>query len=541
VTDDSLWSSSDTIGTNKTKKMLSVLICRYLQSDFISPKQITKTQAIMEQYILALDQGTTSSRAVVFDHNGQIKSVAQKEFKQYFPKPGWVEHDPNEIWSSQASVIAEAISAIDINGLDIAGIGITNQRETTIVWDIDTEEPIYNAIVWQDRRTAEYCDKLKAQGLVDTIREKTGLIIDAYFSGTKIKWILDNVPGARKRAEQGKLRFGNVDSWLIWRLTRGEAHVTDVTNASRTMLFNIHEMKWDEDLLKLLDIPASMLPEVKSSSEIMAHTKTTIFAHEVPIAGVAGDQQAALFGQMCVEPGAIKNTYGTGCFVMLNTGDKPVMSKNNLLTTVAWKIGDTVNYALEGSIYVGGSVVQWLRDGLGIIKSSGEVEDLASTVPDSGGVYFVPALTGLAAPYWDPYARGTIVGITRGTTAAHIARAALDGIAFQTYDIAQAMSKDMGAPLTELKVDGGASRNNLLMQYQANLLGIKVVRPKITETTALGAAYLAGLAVGYWKDIDELKRQWQVERTFEPSADTKEIEDAKKGWADAIQRTLSKK
>jgi glycerol kinase len=521
--------------------MLSVLICRYLQSDFISPKQITKTQAIMEQYILALDQGTTSSRAVVFDHNGQIKSVAQKEFKQYFPKPGWVEHDPNEIWSSQASVIAEAISAIDINGLDIAGIGITNQRETTIVWDIDTEEPIYNAIVWQDRRTAEYCDKLKAQGLVDTIREKTGLIIDAYFSGTKIKWILDNVPGARKRAEQGKLRFGNVDSWLIWRLTRGEAHVTDVTNASRTMLFNIHEMKWDEDLLKLLDIPASMLPEVKSSSEIMAHTKTTIFAHEVPIAGVAGDQQAALFGQMCVEPGAIKNTYGTGCFVMLNTGDKPVMSKNNLLTTVAWKIGDTVNYALEGSIYVGGSVVQWLRDGLGIIKSSGEVEDLASTVPDSGGVYFVPALTGLAAPYWDPYARGTIVGITRGTTAAHIARAALDGIAFQTYDIAQAMSKDMGAPLTELKVDGGASRNNLLMQYQANLLGIKVVRPKITETTALGAAYLAGLAVGYWKDIDELKRQWQVERTFEPSADTKEIEDAKKGWADAIQRTLSKK
>ncbi|MGI6233148.1 MAG: glycerol kinase GlpK [Prevotella sp.] len=495
----------------------------------------------MEQYILALDQGTTSSRAVVFDHNGQIKSVAQKEFKQYFPKPGWVEHDPNEIWSSQASVIAEAISAIDINGLDIAGIGITNQRETTIVWDIDTEEPIYNAIVWQDRRTAEYCDKLKAQGLVDTIREKTGLIIDAYFSGTKIKWILDNVPGARKRAEQGKLRFGNVDSWLIWRLTRGEAHVTDVTNASRTMLFNIHEMKWDEDLLKLLDIPASMLPEVKSSSEIMAHTKTTIFAHEVPIAGVAGDQQAALFGQMCVEPGAIKNTYGTGCFVMLNTGDKPVMSKNNLLTTVAWKIGDTVNYALEGSIYVGGSVVQWLRDGLGIIKSSGEVEDLASTVPDSGGVYFVPALTGLAAPYWDPYARGTIVGITRGTTAAHIARAALDGIAFQTYDIAQAMSKDMGAPLTELKVDGGASRNNLLMQYQANLLGIKVVRPKITETTALGAAYLAGLAVGYWKDIDELKRQWQVERTFEPSADTKEIEDAKKGWADAIQRTLSKK
>ena len=494
----------------------------------------------MEQYILALDQGTTSSRAVVFDHNGQIRSVAQKEFKQYFPQPGWVEHNPNEIWSSQASVIAEAISAIDINGLDIAGIGITNQRETTIVWDIDTEEPIYNAIVWQDRRTAEFCDKLKAQGLVDKIREKTGLIIDAYFSGTKIKWILDNVPGARKRAEMGKLRFGNVDSWLIWRLTRGETHVTDVTNASRTMLFNIHTLKWDEDLLKLFDIPMSMLPEVKSSSEVMAHTKTTIFAHEVPIAGVAGDQQAALFGQMCVDPGAIKNTYGTGCFVMLNTGEKPVKSENNLLTTVAWKIGDTVNYALEGSIYVGGSVVQWLRDGLGIIKSSGEVEELASTVPDSGGVYFVPALTGLAAPYWDPYARGTIVGITRGTTAAHIARAALDGIAFQTYDIAKAMAKDMNHPLTELKVDGGASRNNLLMQYQANLLGIKVVRPKITETTALGAAYLAGLAVGFWKDIDELKRQWQVERAFEPTKDTEAIEAAKKGWADAVSRTLSR-
>lgn len=492
-----------------------------------------------KKFILALDQGTTSSRAIVFDHNGQIKSVAQKEFTQYFPQPGWVEHNPNEIWSSQASVIAEAISAIDINGLDIAGIGITNQRETTIVWDIDTEEPIYNAIVWQDRRTAEYCDKLKAQGLTDKIHEKTGLIVDAYFSGTKIKWILDNVPGARKRAEMGKLRFGNVDAWLVWRLTRGEVHVTDVTNASRTMLFNIHDLKWDEDLLKLLDIPLSMMPEVKSSSEIYGHTKTTIFAHEVPISGIAGDQQAALFGQMCIEPGAIKNTYGTGCFVMLNTGRKPVMSKNNLLTTIAWKIGDRVDYALEGSIYVGGSVVQWLRDGLGFITSSSEIEDLASTVSDSGGVYFVPALTGLAAPYWDQYARGTIVGITRGTTRAHIARAALDGIAFQTYDIAQAMAKDMEAPLTELKVDGGASRNNLLMQYQSNLLGIKVVRPKITETTALGAAYLAGLAVGFWKDIDEIKNQWQVERSFEPLADSEEMAAAKAGWADAIGRTLT--
>ena len=494
----------------------------------------------MKKYILALDQGTTSSRAIVFDHDGKICSVAQKEFTQYFPKPGWVEHNPNEIWSSQASVIAESISAIDINGLDIAGIGITNQRETTIVWDVDTEEPIYNAIVWQDRRTADYCDKLKAEGLIDTIREKTGLIIDAYFSGTKIKWILDNVPGARQRAEQGKLRFGNVDSWLVWRLTRGEVHVTDVTNASRTMLFNINTLKWDADLLKLLDIPVSMLPEVKSSSEVYGHTKTTIFAHEVPISGIAGDQQAALFGQMCIEPGAIKNTYGTGCFVMLNTGEKPVKSENNLLTTIAWKIGDKINYALEGSIYVGGSVVQWLRDGLCCIKSSSEIEELAASVPDRGGVFFVPALTGLAAPYWDQHARGTIIGITRGTTTAHIARAALDGIAFQTYDIARAMAKDMGAPLTELKVDGGASRNNLLMQYQANLLGIKVVRPKITETTALGAAYLAGLAVGFWKDLDEIKQQWQVERTFDPVPDNEEIAAAKQGWADAVRRTLTK-
>lgn len=495
----------------------------------------------MGNYILALDQGTTSSRAIVFDHNGQICSVAQKEFTQHFPQPGWVEHNPNEIWSSEAAVIAEAISAIDINGKDIAAIGITNQRETTVVWDIDTDEPIYNAIVWQDRRTAEYCDKLKAQGLVDKVREKTGLIIDAYFSGTKIKWILDNVPGARERAEKGKLRFGNVDSWLVWRLTRGEVHCTDVTNASRTMLFNINTLQWDDDLLKLLDIPRSMMPEVKSSSEVYGHTKTTIFAHEVPIAGIAGDQQSALFGQMCLTPGSIKNTYGTGCFVMLNIGDKPLLSKNNLLTTVAWKIGDEVKYALEGSIYVGGSVVQWLRDGLGFIKSSSEVEELASSVPDSGGVYFVPALTGLAAPYWDQYARGTIVGITRGTTRAHIARAALDGIAFQTYDIAQAMAKDLGAPLTELKVDGGASRNNLLMQFQSNLLGIPVVRPKITETTALGAAYLAGLAVGFWKDIDEIKSQWQVERTFNPVPENEEIENAKKGWQDAIQRTLTHK
>ena len=493
----------------------------------------------MGKFILALDQGTTSSRAIVFDHDGKICSVAQKEFPQYFPQPGWVEHNPHEIWSSQASVIAEAISSIDITGLDIAGIGITNQRETTIVWDVETEEPIYNAIVWQDRRTSEFCDTLKEKGLTDKICQKTGLIVDAYFSGTKIKWILDNVPGARQRAEAGKLRFGNVDSWLVWRLTRGEVHVTDVTNASRTMLFNINTLEWDQELLDILGIPKSMMPTVKSSSEIYGHTKTTIFAHEVPISGIAGDQQAALFGQMCIKPGAIKNTYGTGCFVMLNTGNKPVISKNNLLTTIAWKIGNETTYALEGSIYVGGSVVQWLRDGLGVIKSSAEVEDLASTVPDSGGVYFVPALTGLAAPYWDQYARGTMVGITRGTTAAHIARAALDGIAFQTYDIALAMAKDMNAPLVELKVDGGASRNNLLMQYQADLLGINVVRPRVTETTALGAAYLAGLAVGFWKNIDEIKSQWQEERTFVPTTDTESIEKAKELWADAVRRTLT--
>ncbi|MCF0218800.1 MAG: glycerol kinase GlpK [Muribaculaceae bacterium] len=494
----------------------------------------------MSQYILSLDQGTTSSRAIVFDHDGKICSVAQKEFTQIFPQPGWVEHNPQEIWSSQAAVIAEAITKIGINGTNIAGIGITNQRETTIVWDVMTGEPVYNAIVWQDRRTAEFCDALKEKGLVDTVREKTGLIIDAYFSGTKIKWILDNVPGARDLANKGRLRFGNVDTWLVWKLTNGNVHVTDVTNASRTMLFNIKELKWDEELLKILDIPATMLPEVKSSSEVYGHTQSTLFAHKVPISGIAGDQQAALFGQMCTEPGAIKNTYGTGCFVMLNTGDKPVMSKNNLLTTIAWKIGNTVNYALEGSIYVGGSVVQWLRDGLGIIRSSGEVEELANSVPDSGGVYFVPALTGLAAPYWDPYARGTIVGITRGTTAAHIARAALDGIAFQTMDIAKAMEKDLGTPLTELKVDGGASQNNLLMQYQADLLGVNVVRPVITETTALGAAYLAGLAVGYWKDLDEIKSQWQVERKFEPCDAPVAIKKAKEGWADAMSRTLSK-
>lgn len=495
---------------------------------------------MMGKYILALDQGTTSSRAILFDHDGNAKSVSQKEFTQIFPKPGWVEHDPKEIWSSQAAVIAEAITKIGVNGLDIAGIGITNQRETTIVWDADTGEPVYNAIVWQDRRTADYCDSLKAQGLTDRIRQKTGLIIDAYFSATKIRWILENVPGARERAERGELRFGTVDTWLVWMLTRGGKHVTDVSNASRTMLFNINTLKWDEELLALLGIPASMMPEVCASSEVYGYTKTTIFAHEVPIAGIAGDQQAALFGQMCTEPGTVKNTYGTGCFLLMNSGEKPIMSSNNLLTTIAWKIGDTVNYALEGSIFVAGSVVQWLRDGLGVIKSSSEVEELAASVPDTAGVYYVPALTGLGAPYWDPYAKGTITGLTRGSTAAHIARAALEGIAFQTMDIVNAMEKDAGVALKELKVDGGASRNNLLMQFQSDILGTSVIRPWVTETTALGAAYLAGLAVGFWDSLDTIRRQWQAERTFRPSMSASAVEEKKAGWQDAIGRTLTR-
>lgn len=491
----------------------------------------------MSKYILALDQGTSSSRAIVFNEKGEACSVAQKEFTQIFPRPGWVEHDPREIWSSQSGVIAEAITKIGINGLDIAGIGITNQRETTIVWDAATGEPVYNAIVWQDRRTSQYCDILKEQGLTEKIRSKTGLLLDAYFSGTKVRWILENVPGAREKAEKGELRFGTVDTWLIWNLTRGEVHVTDVTNASRTLLFNIHTLEWDSELLELFGIPASMLPRVASSSEIYGHTKTTIFAHKVPIAGIAGDQQAALFGQLCTEPGAVKNTYGTGCFLLMNTGREPIESKNNLLTTIAWKIGEETTYALEGSIFVAGSVVQWLRDGLGVIRSSSDVEALAASVPDNGGVYFVPALTGLGAPYWDQYAKGTVVGITRGTTAAHIARAALEGIAFQTMDIVSAMEQDSGVKLCELKVDGGASRNNLLMQFQSDVLGCNVIRPQVTETTALGAAFLAGLAVGYWGSVNEIKGIWAVDREFMPSVDrTAE----KAGWADAIGRTLTK-
>lgn len=484
-------------------------------------------------YILALDQGTTSSRAIVFDHEGNIVITSQKEFPQYFPKPGWVEQKPVEIWSSQSAVMAEAIASLWDSDFEICGIGISNQRETTIVWDAVTGKPVYNAIVWQDRRTTSLCDELKRQGLSDMIREKTGLLIDPYFSATKVKWILDNVPGARERAEKGRLRFGTVDSWLIWNLTKGMVHVTDVSNASRTLLFNIHTLEWDADLLKLFGVPASMLPRVASSSEIYGYTRA-----QVPIAGIAGDQQAALFGQMCLEPGSVKCTYGTGSFLLMNSGPKPMASQNNLLTTVAWKIGERVDYALEGSIFVAGSVVQWLRDGLGIIRSSDEIEALAASVPDAGGVVFVPALTGLGAPWWNAGARGCLYGITRGTTAAHIARAALDGIAFQTMDIVAAMEKDAGVPLQNLKVDGGAARNNLLMQFQADLLGVEVVRPSTTETTAMGAAFLAGLATGFWSDIDELKTVWRSERCFTPTMPPEAVAAAKSAWSDAIRRTL---
>lgn len=493
----------------------------------------------MKKYILALDQGTTSSRTLVFNEQGEVCTVAQKEFTQIFPKPGWVEHDPVEIWSSQAATVAQAMTTMSVAPSEIAAIGIANQRETTIVWDAETGKPFYNAIVWQDRRTADYCNSLVEQGLTEKIREKTGLIIDSYFSGTKVRWILENVPGAREKAEAGQLRFGTVDTWLIWKLTSGKVHVTDVTNASRTLLFNIHTLQWDQEILELLGIPESMLPQVKSCSEIYGTTQLGQFSYDIPIAGIAGDQQAALFGQMCTEPGSLKNTYGTGCFLLMNTGKDAVRSKHNLLTTIAWKLGDEVTYALEGSIFVGGSVVQWLRDGLKIIESSSKVEDLATSVDDNDGVYFVPALTGLGAPYWDAYAKGTITGITRGTTQAHIARAALDGIAYQTMDIVNAMQKDAGVDLGALKVDGGASRDNYLMQFQADLLNTDVVRPTNVETTAKGAAYLAGLAVGFWSSIEEIKSQWSIEKTFKPEADPDRIAKKKAGWADAVRRAFS--
>ncbi len=490
----------------------------------------------MQSFILALDQGTTSSRAIVFDRQGSMAALAQQEFKQYFPQPGWVAHDPEEIWSTQHAVATEAIRKAGLTAGQIAAIGITNQRETTVVWDKSTGQPISPAIVWQDRRTAGFCDQLKQQGHSPMIQEKTGLVVDAYFSATKIRWILEHVQDARQRAAKGQLAFGTIDSWLVWKLTGGKHHITDVTNASRTMLFNIHTLQWDEELLALMDIPRSMLPEVRSCSETYGHTADGLFETRIPIAGIAGDQQAALFGQMCTQPGMIKNTYGTGSFVVLNTGDKPVASRHNLLSTIAWQINGSTQYALEGSIFIAGAIVQWLRDGLGIIQSSAEVEALAQTVADNGGVYLVPALTGLGAPHWDPYARGTIVGLTRGTTAGHIARAAVESMALQAADVLRAMRAEANVDLKELRVDGGASANDALMQFQADLLGIPVVRPRIMETTALGAAYLAGLAVGYWQDVDELKALWQMEKTFSPSAGF-QAEQMLRYWDKAVGRS----
>ncbi|MBO3269609.1 glycerol kinase GlpK [Hymenobacter defluvii] len=489
----------------------------------------------MQQYILSLDQGTTSSRAILFDQKGHIVSQAQKEFTQIFPKPGWVEHDPLEIWSTQAGVAAEATVKAGQNGKSIAALGITNQRETVVVWNRKTGKPVYNAIVWQDRRTAAYCDELRAEGREDLIRSKTGLLLDAYFSASKVRWILDNVKGARQKAEAGKLAFGTVDSWLIWNFTQGELHVTDVTNASRTMLFNIHSLAWDDELLALFDIPRSMLPEVRQSSEVYGETKTTIFASKIPIAGIAGDQQAALFGQLCTEPGMVKSTYGTGCFMLMNIGTEPKASQNNLLTTVAWQINGQVQYALEGSIFIAGAVVQWLRDNLGIIKTSAEVEQLARQVSSTDGVYFVPAFAGLGAPYWDPYARGVIFGMSRATKAAHVARAAVEAIAYQTMDVLQAMQADAELPITALRVDGGATSNELLMQFLADVLNTSVVRPRMAETTALGAAYLAGLAVGYWQSVEEIKALGQADTSYTPKPNRATIEDGIANWNRAVQ------
>lgn len=489
----------------------------------------------MNQYILALDQGTTSSRAVVFDKKGTIISVAQKEFTQLFPKPGWVEHDPDEIWSTQAGMAAEAVSKKGIKASQLAAIGITNQRETVVVWDKNTGEPVYNAIVWQDKRTADYCDELKKAGKSQLIREKTGLVIDSYFSGTKVKWILDNVEGAREQAEAGDLVLGTIDTWLIWKMTDGELHITDVTNACRSMLFNINTMDWDDELLELLTIPKSMLPEVKQSSEVYGHTSGSLFATKIPIAGIAGDQQAALFGQMCTQQGMVKNTYGTGCFMLMNIGDQPIVSENNLLTTVAWKINGKTTYALEGSIFIAGAVVQWLRDSLNIIKTSSEVEKLASSVDSSDGVIFVPAFAGLGAPHWNQKAQGTIFGLTRGSTDAHIARAALESIAYQTMDILKAMEADSGISIQELRVDGGATVNDMLMQFQADVLNTVTVRPKIVETTVMGAAYLAGLAVGYWESPEEIQNIWETDVHFNPTKERKAIDEGIEGWYRAIK------
>ena len=487
-------------------------------------------------YILALDQGTTSSRAIVFDHDGTVRAVAQKEFAQLFPSPGWVEHDPQEIWASQIGVAVEALGRAQVRSSDVAALGITNQRETTIVWDRDTGDPVHRAIVWQDRRTADFCERLKADGAGPLVQSKTGLLIDAYFSASKIRWILDNVAGARERAAAGKLAFGTVDSWLVWQLTNRRQHVTDVTNASRTMLFNIQTLQWDEELLRLFDIPAGMLPEVRASSEVYAQVSTTLGLEDVPIAGVAGDQQAALFGQMCRQPGMSKNTYGTGCFLLQNIGPAPTTSRHQLLTTIAWKIGDRTEYALEGSVFIGGAVVQWLRDGLGLVRTAADIEPLATSVPDNGGVYLVPAFAGLGAPHWDPFARGTILGITRGTTAAHIARAALESIAYQVADLLDAMRADAGIALKELRVDGGAAANNTLLQFQADLLGVPVVRPAVTETTALGAAYLAGLGVGFWSNVAEISGQWRVDRRFDPQMPRPAARALRERWTSAVSR-----
>lgn len=489
------------------------------------------------KYVLAIDQGTTSSRAILFNHQGMIITIAQKGFQQYFPKPGWVEHDPNEIWYTQLSVIKEVMAKADVTDTHIACIGIANQRETTVIWDRETGFPVYNAIVWQDRRTADFCEQLKMEGYADEIRQKTGLVIDAYFSATKIKWILDHVKGIRERAERGELCFGTIDSWLIWKLTRGEKFITDITNASRTMLFNIRTQEWDQELLDLFTIPASMMPEVVGCSEVYCETSIPIFKKGIPISGMAGDQQAALFGQLCAEPGMIKTTYGTGCFMIVNTGTKLVLSRNNLLTTVAWKLGTDVTYALEGSVFVGGAVVQWLRDGIGLISNASITEQMAKTVADNGGVYFVPALTGLGAPYWDQYARGAIIGITRGTTADHLARAALEGICYQVYDVLTAMENDIHEKPKEIRVDGGAIANNFLMQFQADICRCPVVRPQVLETTALGAAYLAGLAVDYWKDIEELKEQWCRDEVFRPEMDEKTASRLLQEWHKAVERS----
>lgn len=492
----------------------------------------------MAKYVMALDQGTTSSRAIIFDENGTIKGVTNREFTQIYPKPGWVEHDPMEIWGSQIGVAREVLSKSGLSPSDIAAIGITNQRETTIVWDKNTGKPVYNAIVWQCRRTAPICDELKAKGLTEKIREKTGLVIDAYFSGTKVKWILDNVEGAREKAEKGELLFGNVDTWLIWNLTGGKVHVTDYSNASRTMLFNIHTLDWDDEILQELDIPRAMLPKPMPSSHIYGYTTNEVFGGEVPIAGDAGDQQAALFGQACYAPGTAKNTYGTGCFMLMNTGEKAVTSESGLLTTIAWGVDGKVEYALEGSIFIAGAVVQWLRDELRILYNAAQSEELATKVEDNNGVYLVPAFVGLGAPYWDMYARGTIVGLTRGAKREHIVRAALESICYQTRDVLEAMQKDSGITLKSLKVDGGAVANNFLMQFQSDILGVPVDRPKVIETTALGAAYLAGLAVGYWKDKDDIASKWQIDRTFKPEMGEDMKENLYKGWKKAVERAL---